>query len=599
MGTHIDAGCDATGTTSLPVTEETGVSMGADTAVLCEITGLTIDPENDDLTPKMTNERCATRTPRVHSVSRGKDRLPWAHDAVAHARELIAQLEPPQQQVARQLLLLVDSHFDNADDFFTRDKQGLYWLNEFVQFKSMGADVGSPRYGHNTPASLVCRACDAFALRPALGVPDLGDLPAEMAIGCISRETPLDVLPQAASMTLTKRNSFLWITYQDLGLLVTRVAAGLLRLGIAPGSYVAVSGYNDFEFAVADFAIATAGLVCVPIHGTYSNDAAATVINKVHCVALCFMRDHANVETRANAGGKWSVQGLADQCESLTSFVVMDAPAAGGWDVPNLRDGATTISGSFVEWVASPSVVSDILPNPFDAKGAVYGDIGGEQKRVTTVLFTSGSSGAPKAVAVGVNEFVTDISFACPDTGVTVSYIPLSHGSDRYKVWSHIVHGARVGFCQFGAENWEWRERNKTDSPGLSAVDLLFEQIRRLKPTSMSCPPNIWAGLHEIYRRTGNLLEVARLLGPNIQTMVTGGAPTPSSDVEFAKVLCRCCGAAFSDSYGTTENGAVTADGFQPRPRWGLMLQQACVLGVFAVTLFYILQVPKRRGTIN
>lgn len=635
LGPHMDAGCDATGTTSEAPTAATGVNMGADTAVECELTGLTIDPEDTDITPATTTAGCPVRASRYHALDRGRDRMPWAHEAILEMWSMLEtdsdQLEQGAERVEitndsscdlelnRRLLSVVDpfraSNFENnaqpeenesrlvagdtsvvsgatqvVDDEWVVDKQGIYWLKEFVHYKSVGADPGTTRHGRNTPASLVRRACDAFAPRPALGVPDFARLPSELARGCLSRETPLDILPKAGGVPLVSRSQFLWLSYAGLGSLVVRVAAGLRKLKLPDGAYVAVSGYNDFEFVVADFAIAVAGYVCVPIHGTYSEDGAASVVSKVHCSAMCFMRDHASSKSRAQNGGKWTIQGLRDRCPCLRHLVVMDASVTEiGAQLSS--DERTTIS-SFIQWVApggnSPAAgteaddaARDVLPDPFEAVGAAFDEdssvltaASGAAPRVTTILFTSGSSGTPKAVAVGVNEFVNDISFPCPDSGVTVSYIPLSHGSDRYKVWSHVVHGARVGFCQFGAENWEWRENNKTDAPGLSAVDLLFEQIRRLKPTSMSCPPNIWAGLHQICRTksvgpvVNGMDAVAELLGPRIQTMVTGGAPTPESDKTFARRLCRHIGASFSDSYGTTENGAVTEDGYQPRPRY-------------------------------
>jgi long-subunit acyl-CoA synthetase (AMP-forming) len=61
-----------------------------------------------------------------------------------------------------------------------------------------------------------------------------------------------------------------------------------------------------------------------------------------------------------------------------------------------------------------------------DASGAV-----GEHA-LSTIMFTSGSAGTPKAVAVGLDSFVADIagdsssSFAISNS-LTVSYIPLSH----------------------------------------------------------------------------------------------------------------------------------------------------------------------------
>jgi long-subunit acyl-CoA synthetase (AMP-forming) len=32
-----------------------------------------------------------------------------------------------------------------------------------------------------------------------------------------------------------------------------------------------------------------------------------------------------------------------------------------------------------------------------------------------------------------------------------------------------------------------------------SPIDGLFAQVQSVRPTSMACPPNIWAGLHQKY----------------------------------------------------------------------------------------------------
>merc|ERR1712054_583302 len=54
-----------------------------------------------------------------------------------------------------------------------------------------------------------------------------------------------------------------------------------------------------------------------------------------------------------------------------------------------------------------------------------------------------------------------------------------------------------------------------------------------------------------------------RLLGGRMKNLATGGAPTPPRDLEFAQNLCRTMGVSFVDSYGTTESGAISADGQQ------------------------------------
>ena len=68
----------------------------------------------------------------------------------------------------------------------------------------------------------------------------------------------------------------------------------------------------------------------------------------------------------------------------------------------------------------------------------------------------------PQGVMVTAASFVSDInqkSFVEPL--VTVSYIPLSHSSDRMKLWEFMLNGGRVGFAYFPATNWLSHEVDK------------------------------------------------------------------------------------------------------------------------------------------
>jgi len=221
------------------------------------------------------------------------------------------------------------------------------------------------------------------------------------------------------------------------------------------------------------------------------------------------------------------------------------------------------------------------------------------------VLFTSGSTGAPKKVAVSCEAFLEDVSGCKADAhaaskGVTVSYIALSHSSDRYKVWQHVASGGRVGLAHFDAAQWAWREGGKEARAGVSPVAELFAQVKALRPTSMALPPNIWAGLHGLFRaavtaRRGTAaatvaateatkeveaaeameaLEAAALddvasvcFGPpslrRLTALATGGAPTPTGDWAFATRFAAHLGCGVSDSFGVTEAGAVTSGGRQ------------------------------------
>jgi hypothetical protein len=64
-----------------------GTSMGGSTAIVCEFTGVTIDPEDDDLNEGC--KECPVRTPRMHAVSAGVDRLVWVHETIGRLWKVI------------------------------------------------------------------------------------------------------------------------------------------------------------------------------------------------------------------------------------------------------------------------------------------------------------------------------------------------------------------------------------------------------------------------------------------------------------------------------------------------------------------------------
>ena len=605
--------------------DETGVSIGG-TAVVCGITGATIDNESKDLhDPEhaIPLSVCPTRKKRVRGLSSNVCRFPWAHELLCRFSSCLdannvlhqawlQQLNPPEQ----------------ANDVWCFDKQGLHWLFDYVKYAG-GPPFVRTQGRTNTPASLIVRACDAFAERPCLGVPD-GNGTTTINRPLLSRATPYSVLVDAAGMKLYHCNgnkeekqtdtllheekhnkntthstmhattNFGWLKYGDLGTLVDIVARGLLALHIPIGSHIGVAGYNDIEFCVADLAIARAGMVSVGIHGTYTNDQIVHALHISDCVALLYMSDLEHKSIKRSSQGLWCVNALVkakqvqkDALPLLHHFVCMDAPCS----------TTAAATSSFIDWAtaATPQHKQKVsLPDPFDARGSPFrsGDDGSglattattpgnnqpsanlPNQDVTTVLFTSGSSGPPKAVAVGVDAFVEDISGNISDayaatSGVTISYIPLSHSSDRYKVWQHIVFGGRVAFVPFDAEQWDWREKDKESLPGTSPVEVLFSMVASVRPMSMSMPPNIWSGLHGMYRtqlhihdnnRTKALNGLAALtmgVPSRMKGMATGGAPTPKKDLEFAALFCQHIGASLVDSYGTTEAGALTSNGRQ------------------------------------
>src|SRR6266542_5347410 len=62
------------------------------------------------------------------------------------------------------------------------------------------------------------------------------------------------------------------VTYRELGAQVNRLANALLGLGLGHGDRVALLMWNCAEYVVCDFAVASAGLVKVPLNHLLTRD---------------------------------------------------------------------------------------------------------------------------------------------------------------------------------------------------------------------------------------------------------------------------------------------------------------------------------------
>jgi long-chain acyl-CoA synthetase len=76
------------------------------------------------------------------------------------------------------------------------------------------------------------------------------------------------------------------VSYAELGEIVSEVGRGLIDLGIAPGDRVAILCTTRPEWTYADFGIASAGAVAVPIYPTNSPEECEWVAGNSESVAI-------------------------------------------------------------------------------------------------------------------------------------------------------------------------------------------------------------------------------------------------------------------------------------------------------------------------
>lgn len=476
----------------------------------------------------------------------------------------------------------------------------------------------------DTPTSFIAAALKQYGHRPAIGIPDPDRL-------LFDPQRPLMLFPDcklvhAAQLEWVRNRDYLWLTYTQLETLVMRTAK-IIRSLVPCGSFVGISGYNGVEWAVADIAVAFAGCVSVGIHTTFDTTSALHVLQHYQiALLLCSsdlicaveMTDNGALKRGPNSEGTtdfWTLENVfraagrtQDGMEALClKHVLLLEDTKEAWvnslgDVRNaemtLLFGDTEL-GSLVDLVSSApcpeelSVVLNLIIQP---------SITEQRQQIFTILFTSGSTGHPKGVVVTAAGFFSDISARnYIEPLVTVSYIPLSHSSDRLKMWEFLGNGGRIGFAHYSPENWLDHERDKKlhciGTSGIDDIEGLFRQVQSLQPSAMACPPNIWTAVLHLYYNiinfgqnkesdfkqfpyrsflvrptdlvpvSGLCLDVTafaatfirRLFGPRIKYLVTGGATTSHDIMRFVRDLFPTV--SFCDSYGATECGAIASDG--------------------------------------
>lgn len=185
------------------------------------------------------------------------------------------------------------------------------------------------------------------------------------------------------------------LTYRDVDALSDRVAAGLLAAGLKPGGYVALAGVRCLVSPAAILGVLKAGGVYVPIDPRAPYERMSGQLRRLGV-------RHA-VELQEGATGTL-------QFDSIVPARVLDAL--------DLRQGVPRADG---------------VPVTRDGDDAAY------------VLFTSGSTGVPKAVAVphrGVVRLVRDIDYVALSAHDRVAHaIALTFDLSVFEIFAALLNG--------------------------------------------------------------------------------------------------------------------------------------------------------------
>jgi fatty acid CoA ligase FadD9 len=372
------------------------------------------------------------------------------------------------------------------------------------------------------------------------------------ALGERARELVTDPATGRTSTRLLRR--FETMTYSDLWARVGAIAAAWRQdptYPVNPGDVVAMVGFASSEYLMLDLVCAHLGLVTVPLQHNAAVSQMRPIIAEVEPRVLAVSAEYLDLAVDSALGSA-----------SLQHLVVFDYQPEVDDQRENLERGRRRLRdagmATQVETLSEVVERGKTLPDE-----PLYTD--GSDDRLGMVLYTSGSTGAPKGAMY--TEWMLEELWTAPflqsETPViNVNFMPLNHLGGRIPLVASFLTG---GTSYFAPE---------------SDLSTLFEDWALVRPTQMTVVPRVVEMLFQRYRsavdrRTADGENPAeadahaaadireKLLGGRVISGIASTAPLAS---EMAAFLDSCLDVHVADGYGLTEIGIVTRDNVIIRP---------------------------------
>jgi len=222
---------------------------------------------------------------------------------------------------------------------------------------------------------------------------------------------------------------------------VRRMATHLQSQGLQPGDKVALLSKNTAHWLMADFAIWLGGFVSVPLYPTL---AAGTVRQILE-----------------HSGAKLLFVGKLDGWEGMKSGIPAGLPCI---SLPLCPPDAAK---SYTSWESITAKTEPLKGNPVRSAD-----------ELATIMYTSGTTGAPKGVMHSFGTFAWGVQSGLKRVPIDssarmLSYLPLAHVAER----TLVEHGLlATGMHVFFAES----------------LDTFTSDLQRAKPTVFFSVPRLW-----------------------------------------------------------------------------------------------------------
>ena len=232
-----------------------------------------------------------------------------------------------------------------------------------------------------------------------------------------------------------------------------KTAFGLKSLGYENGSRIAILSENRPEWATTDFGALAAGLVGVPLYTTLIGEQIAYILHDAEAkVVFVSSMDHLS-----------SVLSIRERVPSIEKIVVFYPE--------NLEEDDLVISLDTLKAMGDGHTVDDFVELSRRT----------QPEDLATIVYTSGTTGDPKGVALTHHNFMAEFDaiwqiFEGKEGDSLLSFLPLSHILQRVVDAFALLFGFTISYAE--------------------SLETLGENLREICPTHIVAVPRVYEKIH-------------------------------------------------------------------------------------------------------
>src|SRR3954470_24410211 len=260
--------------------------------------------------------------------------------------------------------------------------------------------------------------------------------------------------PRAEAFRYPEGEEWTSVTWAEAGQQVSRLAAGLLSLGLETEQRVGIAAGTRLEWILADLAVMCAGGATTTVYPSTMAEDVAYILADSEC-RIVFAEDDAQVT---------KLREHKAELPHLAKVVVFDGPTDGDWTI-----GLDDLSKLGEEYLVAPP---DAVTQAIDAI---------EPDQLATLIYTSGTTGRPKGVRLRHSSWTYE--------GAAIQSQNILDESDLQFLWLPMAHS-------FGKVLLSTQLACGFATAVDGRVEKIIDNLSIVKPTFMGAAPRIFEKAH-------------------------------------------------------------------------------------------------------